>query len=77
MAFRHASIESFFAKQNLRVLLYNFFAVIRAASLAYAVSKNISAALGALYHARQIEFPVIRTSLVSTSFRDLFLRYCP
>ena len=61
---------------DLRFLLNDFLAVVGTARFAYTVSKNVLATLCTLYHSGQFKLPVIRSSLVSASFRDLFLRYC-
>ena len=56
--------------------LEHFLAAVISASLANTVIHNEFAALGALRHAGEHQFPVIGASLVSASFRYFLLRYC-
>ena len=61
---------------KLRVLFYNFLAVICSASFANSVGKIVFTALGAFCHAGKVKLPNVRTSFVTSCLRYFFLRYC-
>ena len=61
---------------KLRVLLYNFLAVIGSAIFANSVRKIVFAALGAFSHAGKVKLPNVGTSFVTSCLRYFSLRYC-
>lgn len=66
----------FFYVCELLANLDDFLTLVMTAGFAYAVSKIVSAALGALSEARKGQLPCAGTSLISASLRHFSLRYC-